>query len=103
MRTHHVPYKHLTEHLPALFLSYCENDGRAGKLFARRYRDENQLLECARKAAERGIEKSVLENLKFYHTSLKAPSGSREALVRLGEGAAVVIFRFLNETRSDRR
>ena len=67
------------------------DDGRAGKLFARRYRDENQLLECARKAADRGIEKSVLENLKFYHASLKAPSGTREALDRLGRGAAVVI------------
>jgi uncharacterized protein YllA (UPF0747 family) len=67
------------------------DDGRAGRFFSRRYRDEAGLLERARKAAGQGLEKGILEAMTRYHQALGAPRESLAALEKLGRGAAVVV------------
>ena len=91
MRTEHVGYDKLNDQYPSLFISYCRDDGRTAGLFAHRFRDEKELIERAKRAADRGVEKGVLEALEKYHGALGAPEASREALKKLGRGAAIVI------------
>jgi len=72
-------------------VEYCQDEGRASKLFAHRVRDEKGLLERARRAADRGIERPVLEALRRYHLEHEAPPESTAALEKLGRGAAAVV------------
>lgn len=78
-------------HYPALFLSCLQGDGRASKFFAHRHRDPELLLRRARAAAERGMEKGVLETLRRHHLEMDAPAASMAALEKLGKGAAAVV------------
>ncbi len=91
MKTEHVGYEKLRGHYPGLFLSYCLDEPRAHKFFAYRYRDERALLERAKRAAERGVEKSLIETLKKYHHEHGSPSESLAAIDKLAQGAAAVV------------
>ena len=91
MRIEHVVYEKLRPWYSSLFISYCMDDGRAGRFFSRRYRDESGLLERARQAAGRGLEKGILEALTRHHQALGAPRESMAALEKLGRGAAIVV------------
>ncbi|HXG61783.1 MAG TPA: bacillithiol biosynthesis BshC [Planctomycetota bacterium] len=76
---------------PSLFVSYLRDDGRASALFAHRYRDPDVLVARARQAAGKGLEREVLDVLREYHRGLGAPAEAREALEKLGRGAAAVV------------
>lgn len=91
MRTQTIGYDKLRAHYPSLFVSYCLDDGRAGKFFAHRYKDERAILDRARRAAEKGMEKGVLEALRRYHWDCGAPKEAVNALEKAGRGAAVVL------------
>ncbi len=91
MRIEHVGYEKLRSRYPSLFVSYCLDDGKAARFFARRYRDEKGLMERARKAAGRGLEKGILEALVRHHAECGAPRESMAALDKLGRGAAMVV------------
>ena len=91
MRVEHVGYDSLRSWYPELFISYCLDDGRAAKFFDHRYRDERGLIDRARRAAEKGIEKPMLETLRRYHEECGAPAESLAALEKLGRGAAAVV------------
>ncbi len=72
-------------------MSYCLDEGRTGKFFAHRYRDEKGLIERAKRAAEKGMERTVLDTLRRYHLDCGAPKESLAALEKLGRGAAAVV------------
>lgn len=91
MKTEHVGYEKLRAHYPGLFLSYCLDESRSNKFFAHRYRDEKVLLERAKRAADRGVEKSLVETLRRYHQEHGAPPESMLAIDDLGRGAAAVV------------
>jgi bacillithiol synthase len=91
VRTENVGYDKLRGHYPGLFLSYCIDEPRAAKLFAYRYRDEKALLERARRAAEKGVERILIESLKKYHHENGSPSESLAAIEKLSRGAAAVV------------
>ena len=91
MKTENVGYDKLRGHYPGLFLSYCLDEARAAKLFAYRYRDEKALLERAKRAAERGVEKTLIETLKKYHHEHGSPPESLGAIEKLARGAAAVV------------
>ena len=76
MKTEHLGYEKLRGHYPGLFLSYCLDEPRAQKFFAYRYRDERSLQERAKRAADRGVERSLIEILKGYHLEHGAPTDS---------------------------
>jgi len=91
VKTENVGYDKLRGHYPGLFLSYCLDEPRAAKLFALRYRDEKSLLERAKRAAERGVEKTLIETLKRYHYEHGSPPESLGAIEKLSRGAAAVV------------
>ena len=91
MKTEHVGYDKLRGQYPGLFLSYCLDEPRSHKFFAYRYRDERALLERAKRAAERGAEKTLIETLKRYHRDLGSPAESLAAIDKLARGAAAVV------------
>ncbi len=91
MKIESVALDQLRAHYPALFLSYVTGDGRAARFFARDPRDEKAILEGARRAAGRGLEKGVLEELRSYLLRCEAPAESLAALEKLGRGAAAVV------------
>jgi len=91
LKIEHVGYETLRGHYPALFVSSCLDDGRAAKFFQHRWRDEQALLDRSRRAAEKGLERSVLEALRRYHLECDAPKESMAALEKLGRGAAAVV------------
>lgn len=91
MKIEHVGYETLRSHYPALFVSVCLDDGRAARFFRHRWRDEAALLDRARRAAEKGLERPVLETLRRYHLECDAPKESLAALEKLGRGAAAVV------------
>ncbi len=72
-------------------MAYATGDARAGRFFAHPWRDEGALLERAKRAAEKGLEKGVLEALRRYHLECEAPRESMAALEKLGRGAAAVV------------
>lgn len=72
-------------------MSYLLDDKRTSAFFAHSYRDREALLARAGKAAGRGLEREVLEALREYHRRLDAPAEAREALEKLGRGAAAVV------------
>jgi uncharacterized protein YllA (UPF0747 family) len=91
VKTEHLGYEKLRGHYPGLFLSYCLDEPRAQKFFAHRYRDERTLLERAKRAADRGVERSLIEILKGYHLEHGAPTDSLSAIEKLSRGAAAVV------------
>jgi bacillithiol synthase len=91
MKVEHVGYDLLRSWYPALFISYCLDDGRASKFFSLPYRDEKGLIERAKRAAEKGTEPGVIETLRRYHQECGAPKESLAALEKLGRGAAAVV------------
>lgn len=91
MKTEHVGYEKLRGHYPALFLSYCLDEARSNKFFAYRYRDEKSLLERAKRAADRGVERPLIETLRRYHQEHGSPSESMSAIEKLSRGAAAVV------------
>ncbi len=91
MRIEHVGYDKLRSRYPALFISHCLDDGRAAPFFARRYRDEKALLDLARRAADRGVERGVVDALARRHAACDAPRESLAAIEKLRRGAAVVV------------
>ena len=91
MKVEHVGYDSLRSWYPKLFVSYCMDEARTAKFFGHRYRDEKGLIERAKRAAEKGIEKSVVDTLRRYHQECGAPRESLAALEKLGRGAAVVV------------
>lgn len=91
LKTRFVGYDLLGAHYPSLFVSYLRDDGRAAAFFAHRYRDPEALAARARAAAGRGLEREVLGALREYHDGLGAPAEARQALEKLGRGAAAVV------------
>lgn len=91
MKIELVGYEKLRSHYPGLFLSYCLDEPRAINLFSHRYRDEKVIVERAKRAAGRGVEKSLIENLKRYHQAHGAPPDCFTAIEKLEEGAAAVV------------
>lgn len=91
MKTESVGYDRMRGQYPALFVSYCLDEPRAQKFFAYRYRDEKVLLERAKRAAERGVEKALIETLRRYHQEHGSPPESLAAIGKLAAGAAVVV------------
>jgi uncharacterized protein YllA (UPF0747 family) len=91
MKIELVGYEKLRAQYPALFISYCLDEPRALKFFGHRYRDEKAIVERAKRAAERGVEKSVIENLKRYHDEHDAPPDAFSAIEKLEEGAAAIV------------
>jgi len=91
MKIELVGYEKLRAHYPGLFLSYCLDEPRAVNLFAHRYRDEKVIVERAKRAAARGVEKSLIETLRRYHEEHGAPPDCFSALEKLEEGAAAVV------------
>ncbi|HZE98165.1 MAG TPA: bacillithiol biosynthesis BshC [Planctomycetota bacterium] len=91
MKIELVGYEKLRTHYPGLFISYCLDEPRAVRLFAHRYRDEKAIVERAQRAAEKGVEKSLIETLKRYHDQHGAPPDCFSAIEKLEEGAAAVV------------
>jgi len=91
VKTESVGYDKLRGHYPGLFLSYCLDEPRSHKFFAHRYRDEKTLLERAKRAADRGVEKTLIETLKRYHREHGSPPESLAAIEKLSRGAAAVV------------
>ena len=91
MKIELVGYDKLRAHYPGLFISYCLDEPRAVKLFGHRYRDEKVIVERAKRAAEKGVEKSLIETLKRYHDEHGAPPDAFSAIEKLEEGAAAVV------------
>ncbi len=91
LKRRNIGYGTVRARYPALFVSYCSDDGRASKLFPCSHRDEKGLLDRARSAMEWGIEKQVLEALNDYHEALDAPKESFRVLDKLAAGAAMVV------------
>jgi uncharacterized protein YllA (UPF0747 family) len=91
MKIELVGYDKLRAHYPGLFVSYCLDEPRSVKLFGHRYRDEKAIVERAKRAAEKGVEKSLIETLKRYHDEHGAPPDAFSALEKLEDGAAAVV------------
>src|SRR5436190_9427673 len=91
MKIELVGYDKLRAHYPGLFVSYCLDEPRAVKLFGHRYRDEKAIVERAKRAAEKGVEKSLIETLKRYYDEHGAPPDAFSAIGKLEEGAAAVV------------
>ncbi|HEX7899963.1 MAG TPA: bacillithiol biosynthesis BshC [Planctomycetota bacterium] len=86
-----VPYHRLRSLYPSLFIDVVGGEPRASKLFRHPWRDPAALVARAKRAAEKGMEKGVLDALRAYHIDLDAPKESRASLDLLGKGAAIVI------------
>src|SRR5262249_47550856 len=91
MKIELVGYDKLRSHYPGLFVSYCLDEPRALRFFAHRYRDEKAIVERAERAAEKGVEKSLIETLKRYHEANGAPPDVFSSIEKLEEGAAAVV------------
>lgn len=91
LKTEHVGYDRMRGQYPGLFLSYCLDEPRANKLFAYRYRDERTLLDRAKRAADRGVERTLVETLRRYQQEHGSPPESLHALDKLSRGAAAVV------------
>src|SRR5436190_16362129 len=91
MKIELVGYDKLRAHYPGLFMSYCLDEPRAVNLFSHRYRDEKAIVERAKRAAARGVEKSLIETLKRYHEEHGAPPDCFTAIEKLEAGAAAVV------------
>ena len=86
MKTTSVDYARLPGRYPKLFVGLATGDAAALAMFP-----TAPLVERAKRAAERGIEKAVLERLRARHAELGAPPEALAALEKLGRGAALVL------------
>jgi bacillithiol synthase len=86
-----VPYHRLRTLYPSLFIDVVRGEPRASKLFRHPWRDPGALVERAKRAAGKGVERRVIDALRAYHIDLDAPAESKGSLDSLSRGAAVVV------------
>ncbi|HYE97518.1 MAG TPA: bacillithiol biosynthesis BshC [Planctomycetota bacterium] len=91
MRIEPVGYERLRGRYAALFVSHATGDGRAAPFFPAPWREGRALAERARRAADKGVEPSVVAALRRTHAAAGAPPAAMAAIDRLERGAAVVV------------